>query len=399
MVAVLSSSASTTEVRMPQFGEAAADATVVAWLVQPGQAVKADQELVEVQTEKSLLTVAAPVDGILKEHCARPGEAVQVGAVIARISLPAAVAVETSAVPAEVHPIGTAPAAKAQAPKAKKPEPMRLGDRSALLAAHGEISFLSPRVRARVAESGLKTSDLTAIQGTGAGGRITGADVDRYLAMGESLSPVRQAVASAMTRSWSRPLATVAMPVGMDALLAHRRTIEGRPSATVYGLAALARAIAKGTPFAAKLFGSRLVKAQSVDLAVAVEVNDGVLTPVIRGVDKLSLAELTIAVERVIDQARAGRVADAGDAVATVSNYGIFGITWATPIPLAGQAIILGLGAVQSVPDWDPALKSWGRARQAEATLTFDHRIADGGAAGRLLSATVDLIQHPERLG
>ncbi len=384
---------------MPQFGEAAADATIVAWLVQPGQAVKADQELVEVQTEKSLLTVAAPVDGILKEHCARPGEAVQVGVVIARISLPQAAPGVAPVVPTDVHPIGTAPAAKAPAPKAKKPEPMRLGDRSALLAAHGEIAFLSPRVRARVAESGLKTSDLTAIQGTGAGGRITGADVDRYLAMGESLSPVRQAVASAMTRSWSRPLATVAMPVGMDALLAHRRTIEGRPSATVYGLAALARAIAKGTPFAAKLFGSRLVKAQSVDLAVAVEVNDGVLTPVIRGVDKLSLAELTIAVDKVIDQARAGRVADAGDAVATVSNYGIFGITWATPIPLAGQAIILGLGAVQSVPDWDPALKAWGRARQAEATLTFDHRIADGGAAGRLLSATVDMIQHPERLG
>ncbi len=388
-------------VRMPQFGEAAADATVVAWLVQPGTAVKAEQELVEVQTEKSLLTVAAPVDGILVDHAAAPGQTVAVGDLLAHIrpvGTPAEPApAPDSAVPTEVHPIGTAPKA-VTVPKKPTKAQLPLAERSALLGAMGEAAFLSPRVRAKVAEAGLKASDLTAIVGTGIGGRITAEDIDKYLALGEPMSPVRQAVASAMSRSWSRPLATVAKPALMDALLAHRRVVDGRPSATIYALRALALAIAQGTPLAAKLHGNRLTKPQSIDLAIAVEIDGGVLTPVVRGVDKIPLAQLTATVEQVIDRARAGRVADSGDAVATVSNYGTFGLTWATPIPLAGQPMILGIGAVQNVPDWNPATKSWDRARSAELTLTFDHRIADGGAAGRLLAAVCDYLEKPEKM-
>ena len=384
-------------VRMPQFGEAAADATVVAWLVQPGSTVKAEQEIVEVQTEKSLLTVAAPVDGILADHAAKPGQTVAVGDVLAHINVPGAAGAPAPVVPDEVHPIGTAPKA-ATLPKKPVKALQPLAERTALMGSHGEGSFLSPRVRAKVAEAGLKASDLTAIVGTGVGGRITAADVDKYLALGEPMSPVRQAVASAMSRSWSRPLATVAKPALMDALLAHRRVVEGRPSATIYALRALALAIAQGTPLAAKLHGNRLTKPQSIDLAVAVEIDGGVLTPVVRGVDKIPLAQLTATVEQVIERARAGRVADSGDAVATVSNYGTFGLTWATPIPLAGQPMILGIGAVQNVPEWNPATKSWDRARAAELTLTFDHRIADGGAAGRLLAAVCDYLEKPEKM-
>jgi pyruvate/2-oxoglutarate dehydrogenase complex dihydrolipoamide acyltransferase (E2) component len=301
------------------------------------------------------------------------------------------------AVPSEVHPIGTAPKAVNLPKKSTKTE-VPLAERSALLGATGEVSFLSPRVRAKVAEAGLKSSDLTAIVGTGIGGRITAEDIDKYLATGEPMSPVRQAVANAMSRSWSRPLATVARPAGMDPLLAHRRTVEGRPSATIYALRALALALAQGTPLSARMFGNRLIRAQSIDLAVAVEIDGGVLTPVVRGVDQIPLDQLTTTVEQVIDKARQGRVADSGDAVATVSNYGTFGLTWATPIPLSGQPMILGIGAVQNVPEWNPATQSWGRARAAELTLTFDHRVADGGAAGRLLGLVVDLLEKPEKM-
>src|SRR3954462_13773903 len=100
-------------VRMPQFGESAAEATVVAWLVTPGAQVAAEQELVEVQTEKSLLTVAAPAAGILAEQCAEPGRKLAVGDVLAYLE----VAGEStngsgSPVPSDVHDIGTAPKAK-----------------------------------------------------------------------------------------------------------------------------------------------------------------------------------------------------------------------------------------------------------------------------------------------
>jgi len=380
------------DVRMPQFGESAAEATVVAWLVQPGTQVAAEQEIVEVQTEKSLLTVAAPAAGILSELRAAAGDKVAVGDVIALLDV-----AEGTPTPSNASP--TIPASGAPAtsePRTPRTRPSR-GEAS-LRAAMGDAAFISPAVRSRLIESGLTISDLATISGTGTSGRVTVDDIDTYLAHGEPMSGVRQAVALAMSRSWQRPLATVARPARMDALLAHRRTVEGRPSATIYALRALAVAMVAQPTLACRLYGNRLLRAQSIDLAVAVEIDDGVLTPVIRGVEKLSLAQLTIAFDQLIDRARAGRVSDAGSAVATISNYGTFGLTWATPIPLPGQASILGIGSVENVPEWDPAIKGWGRARQAELTLTFDHRIADGGAAGRLLHQVADLLEHPEKL-
>ena len=380
------------DVRMPQFGESAAEATVVAWLVQPGTQVAAEQEIVEVQTEKSLLTVAAPAAGILSEHRAAAGDKVAVGDVIALLDV--AEGTPTPSSPSPTIPASGSPASNE--PRAPRTRPAR--GEATLRAAMGDAAFISPAVRSRLVESGLTISDLATISGTGTSGRVTVDDIDAYLAHGEPMSGVRQAVALAMLRSWQRPLATVARPARMDALLAHRRTVEGRPSATIYGLRALAVAMVAQPTLACRLYGNRLLRAQSIDLAVAVEIDDGVLTPVIRGVEKLSLAQLTVAFDQLIDRARAGRVSDAGSAVATISNYGTFGLTWATPIPLPGQASILGIGSVENVPEWDPAIKGWGRARQAELTLTFDHRIADGGAAGRLLQQVADLLEHPEKL-
>lgn len=381
------------DVRMPQFGESAAEASVVAWLVKPGDTVAAEQELVEVQTEKSLLTVAAPAAGVLAEAVVAAGQSVAVGDVLAFIEVPAGSAPPA---PSPQRPAPQPPPPPPPAPTGLPAQPARRSEPS-IRASWGEGAFISPAVRARLASAGIKVADLSVIPGSGAGGRITVQDIDRYLAQGEAMTPVRQAVAKAMERSWARPLATVARSMSMDRLLEHRRTLPGRPSATIYGLRALALAL-RGNPLACKLYGHRLVTPSSIDLAVAVEVADGVVTPVVRGVERIALAELTTAVETIIEKARAGRVADLGEAVGSVSNYGVFGIDWATPIPLPGHAVILGLGAPRSTPEWDPAIKGWGRARTAEVTLTFDHRIADGGAAGRLLRDVVDLMEHPEKL-
>ncbi len=394
-------------VRMPQLGEAAAEATVVAWLVQPGSMVKAEQEIVEVQTEKSLLTVASPANGVLSEINGKPGDVLKVGEVLGYVGegttqFPA---VASTAPPglANVHDVGAPPAPRSQRAVQLRPSG-KAGDDAgriappSLMAGAGERSFLSPRVRAMVAESGLKTSDLSFITGTGTGGRITSADIERYLAHGEPMPPIRQAVAAAMSKSWTRPLATVATSVQVDSLLAHRRTVEGRPSLTIYALRALALGLKAGSPFAKRLYGNRMHTPATIDLAVAVEVGDGVLTPVLRKVDELALPALTTAVEALIEKARAGKVSDGGESVASVSNYGVFGLTWATPIPLPGHSVILGLSAPQNQPDWNPATKSWDRVRQIELTLTFDHRIADGGDAARLINRIAEFLAKPEKL-
>jgi pyruvate/2-oxoglutarate dehydrogenase complex dihydrolipoamide acyltransferase (E2) component len=373
-------------VKLPQFGESAAEATVMAWLVGPGTAVNAEQELVEVQTEKSVLTVAAPAKGVLIELAAEPGTLVQVGGVIAWLE------VEAADVPAGQTASNEPPTAPRAATPVPRPATKRHTTRPT------GASFYSPRVRTRLDENGLLPADLAAIHGTGEGGRVTAEDVERYLSEGSPMSPMRQAVASSMLRSWGRPLATVARPVRIDPLLTHRRLIDGRPSATVYCLRALALALKDDDRMVHRVVGSRITRPTSMDLGVAVEVDDGVLTPVIRHVDQLDLAKLTTSVDQAVDNARKGRVGDIGGAVSTVTNYGTFGLTWATAIPQPDHSMILGIGAVRYVPDWNPAEKRWDRAREAELTLTFDHRIADGGAAARLLMKVADLLEHPERM-
>lgn len=372
-------------VKLPQFGESAAEATVMAWLVTPGTMVAAEQELVEVQTEKSVLTVAAPAAGLLAEHCAEPGTKVQVGEVLAWLEV-AGGAVET----------GSAPPEPAKPQRVNVPVPKPATARH--VQRRSGAAFYSPRVRTRLDEHGLLPADLAAIAGTGEGGRITAEDIERYLSEGSPMSPMRQAVAASMLRSWDRPLATVARPARLDPLLNHRRTVDGRPSATVYCLRALALALKSDDRMVHRVVGSRIAKPSSIDLAVAVEVDDGVLTPVIRTVDLLDLTKLTAAVENAVEQARKGRVIESGGAVSTVTNYGTFGLTWATAIPQPDHSMILGIGAVRYVPDWNPATRVWDRAREAELTLTFDHRIADGGAAARLLMHVAELLEHPERL-
>lgn len=373
-------------VKLPQFGESAAEATVMAWLVAPGTAVNAEQELVEVQTEKSVLTVAAPAKGVVVEHVAEPGTLIQVGGVLAWLE------VDGADVPAGQATSDAPPSA----PRAVTPVPRPATKRH--VTRPTGASFYSPRVRTRLDENGLLPADLAAIHGTGEGGRVTAEDVERYLSEGSPMSPMRQAVASSMLRSWGRPLATVARPVRIDPLLTHRRLVEGRPSATVYCLRALALALKDDDRMVHRVVGSRITRPTSMDLGVAVEVDDGVLTPVIRHVDQLDLAKLTASVDQAVDNARKGRVGDIGGAVSTVTNYGTFGLTWATAIPQPDHSMILGIGAVRYVPDWNPAEKRWDRAREAELTLTFDHRIADGGAAARLLMKVADLLEHPERM-
>jgi pyruvate/2-oxoglutarate dehydrogenase complex dihydrolipoamide acyltransferase (E2) component len=370
-------------VKLPQFGESAAEATVMAWLVPSGTEVNAEQELVEVQTEKSVLTVAAPMAGRLIQLVVEPGTLVPVGAIIAWLE----VAGDADAADETETVLPTRAVTPVPSPATPRHVVRRTG-----------ANFYSPRVRTRLDENGLLPADLAAITGTGENGRVTAEDIEKYLTEGSPMSPMRQAVANSMLRSWGRPLATVGRPVRLDPLLAHRRTVDGRPSATVYCLRALALGLKDDDRMVHRMVGSRISRPSSIDLAVAVEVDDGVLTPVIRKVDQLDMAQLTAAVEEAVEQARKGRLLDPGGAVSTVTNYGTFGLTWATAIPQPDHSMILGIGAVRYVPDWNPAEKIWDRAREAELTLTFDHRIADGGAAARLLMKVADLLEHPERL-
>jgi pyruvate/2-oxoglutarate dehydrogenase complex dihydrolipoamide acyltransferase (E2) component len=211
---------------------------------------------------------------------------------------------------------------------------------------------------------------------------------------------MRVAVADAMRRSWTRPLATVGLPVMLDAILAHRKNYQPKPGPTLYALRALAIGLSENSAVAGRLVGATIVHPPAIHVGFAVEAEAGVLVPVIRHADQKSFNELNPIYNRLLDQARQRNLsAEAtGGSIATVTNYGTFGLIWATPIPLPEQTLVLGLGAGRKVPRWDEAKEQFVPVTEAYLTLSFDHRVLDGGAAGRLLTRIVALMNQPASL-
>ena len=264
---------------------------------------------------------------------------------------------------------------------------------------------MSPRVRARMAELQLTTADLAGIMGTGAGNRVTIKDLENFLHKIESqtaheASAIRTGVADAMRRSWTRPLSTIGSSVTLDPVLQDRQSRDPKPGPGLYALRALALALSKTPGAAAKLIGNRVVQSVSIDVGIAVEAEDGIMVPVIRAADKTSLADLTTKYKELVDLARQRRISPDMQVggLATVSNFGTFGMEWGTPIPLPDQTLLLGLGVGKKVPSWDEDKKQFVPRTEAQITLSFDHRSIDGGGAGRLLKDIIELLENPKQL-
>ncbi len=393
---------------MPQLGESIAEATVISLLVKVGDRVNADQDIIEVETNKATMNVTSPCPGQVQQWLVKLNESYPVGTALgyleasaedaARLGLDVPASSGQKNEEATDHGGNASPEGRR-----RKVEPTVRG---LPVPAHAEgASYMSPRMKARMNELGLHAADLAGIAGSGAAGRVTIQDFENFLANLEKhkLSPassMRVAVADAMRRSWTRPLATVALPVGLDALLTHRKASHPRPGPALYALRALAVALSENSAPGGRLVGSKIVHPSAIDVGFAVEAEDGVLVPVIRNADQRSLRELVERYNELVELARLRRLpADAtGGSVATVTNFGTFGLTWATPIPLPEQTLVLGMGAGRRVPDWDERTGRFVPVMEANLTLSFDHRVLDGGAAGRLLARVAALLNEPGKL-
>jgi pyruvate/2-oxoglutarate dehydrogenase complex dihydrolipoamide acyltransferase (E2) component len=213
-------------------------------------------------------------------------------------------------------------------------------------------------------------------------------------------SSMRVAVADAMRRSWTRPLATVALPCKLEAILAHRKSSAVKAGPALYLLRALAMSLGENSAPAGRLIGNHIVHPPAIDIGFAVEAEEGVLVPVLRNADRRPLGELVGRYNELVKLARQRRLPNdaTGGSIATVTNFGTFGLTWATPIPLPEQTLVLGMGAGKKVPFWLDSKQQFIAVMEANLTLSFDHRVLDGGAAGRLLSRVAALLQTPEKL-
>lgn len=408
---------------MPQLGESIAEATIVAFLVKEGDEVSVDQEIIEVETNKATMGVTTLCGGTIKKIVATEGVSYAVGSVLGVVE----------ATEEEIKRTGVSTVSDEQQqenllkeqteaadqqegeenlhfkvegdayfePKTVEPNvrglPVPAGKRGA--------SYISPRMRARMNELGLQAADISAISGTGAGGRVTVHDLETFLDYiqewpSSQASPMRMAVADAMRRSWTRPLATVGHPVVMDKLLNHRRNQTPKPGLTLYVLRAFAIAVSEQPTAAGFLMGSKIVHPRAFDIGCAVQVEDGVMVPIVRNCETKTVADLTEEYAELVNKARNRKLTekDTKGGIATVTNFGTFGLTWATPIPLPNETLILGISAGVKRPVWSEEVNVFVPVTEAELCLTFDHRVIDGGDAGRLLKRVAELLSTPEKL-
>jgi pyruvate/2-oxoglutarate dehydrogenase complex dihydrolipoamide acyltransferase (E2) component len=394
---------------MPQLGESIAEATVVNLLVKVGDPVRTDQDLMEVETSKATMNVASPCTGRVDKLLIKLNESYPVGTVLGFLEASQEEAVRLGLDSPNEAENGNGSSEPGRELKMHGDNPKRtveptVGGLPVPANATG-ASYMSPRLKARMIELGLHAADLAGLPGSGAAGRVTIQDFEKFIANLErhqlsQASTMRVAVADAMRRSWTRPLATVALPVLFDPMLNHRRTCNPKPGPALYALRSLAIALSENSAPAGRLIGNKIVHPSAIDVGFAVEVPDGVLVPVIRNADKQSLSQLVKRYDELIALAHQRKLpAEAtGGPIATVTNFGTFGLTWATPIPLPEQTLVLGMGAARRVPQWDETRGQFVPVMEANITLSFDHRVLDGGAAGRLLARVAELLVQPEKL-
>ncbi len=416
--------------RMPEVLANATEAIIAKWLIAEGESFTDGQAIAEVETEKALVEVPGEGDGVLGRYLAKEGSHVQVGAPIAVLTSQGEGAAEiekaiadagVSLAPAAPEPTpAPAPAATTAAPApvaAATPTPAAAPTPSASL--HGTRLFLSPLARRLAKESGL---DPAQIQGTGPDGRIVRRDVQAAIAKGgvaptKAAAPalpsipagsftdiphsgMRKAIARRLTESKSSvPHFYLSAPVLADDFLNFRKKYNDwapkKVSVTDLILKTVAAAFSD-VPAANCIWTDTAVRQfADVDVSVAVATDNGLLTPVVRGINHLNLEQLGAVTEDLIARARAGRLKqnEIEGGSFSVTNLGMYGTDEFSAILNPPQSAILAVGAAKQKPVViDGEIKV---ASVMNFTLSVDHRAIDGALAAEWLAAFVKRFENP----
>jgi pyruvate/2-oxoglutarate dehydrogenase complex dihydrolipoamide acyltransferase (E2) component len=391
---------------MPQLGESIAEATVVRLTVNVGDHIASDQEVIEVETNKAVMSVTTPCKGLLESFTAEVNETYPVGSTLGYI--------EASVEDVERLNVAEPPVVVPGWPGASRNETSAdqtvssddsLSDNLEIPVGQNGAAYQSPRLRARLQEFGIHPDDAAIVPGSGIGGRVTVRDFEAYMEAlnrlpSKKASPMRLAVADSMRRSWTRPLATLGVSISLEPILAHRKALTPSPGPALYLAKALAIALSEFPQSAGRLIGDKIVLPASIDIGVAVEVEDGVIVPVFAELDKQPLAELPGQYKKFLQAAKEKRLPEEAKrpAIASVTNFGTLGVHWATPIPLPNETLIVGLGYGEKRPFWDETAGCFVPRLEADLTISFDHRVIDGGQSGRLVRRIMELLAAPETL-
>ena len=405
------------EVKVPVLPESVSDATIATWHKQPGDAVRRDENLVDLETDKVVLEVPSPVDGVLKQVLRNTGDTVTSQELIALVEEGAA---------------ATAPA-KAAAPAAQPAPPKAAAAASAAPAAGSAAATLSPAGR-RVAEE--HKIDPAAVAGTGRGGQVTKEDLVNALKSGApgpaAKAPAAPAPAPAiqapigarteqrvpMTRMRARiaermmqsknsiAMLTSFNEVNLRAVMAMRKELgEGFEKAhgvrlgfMSFFVKAAAEALKRFPVVNASVDGNDIVYHGYADISIAVATDRGLVTPVLRNAEAMSFAEVEMAINDYAKKAREGGLAieDLQGGSFTITNGGTFGSLFSTPIVNPPQSAILGMHAIK-----DRAVVENGQVVAAPMmyiALSYDHRIVDGKDAVLFLVDIKNQLENPHKM-
>jgi 2-oxoglutarate dehydrogenase E2 component (dihydrolipoamide succinyltransferase) len=397
----------TTEIKVPQLPESVSDATLVAWHKQPGDAVRRDENLADLETDKVVLEVPAPADGVLRELKVAGGTVVTSGQVLAVIEE------------------GAAP--RAAAAEAKSPAATPVSPSKADSGADAGAEKLSPSVRRLVEENRL---DPGAIPASGRDGRLTKSDVVGFLGKQQAAAPaptaappaaaaagraeqrvpmtrLRQRIAQRMVEAQStQALLTSFNEVDLTAVqqlrARHKDRFEKEHGVKLgfmsFFVKACIEALKKFPVVNASVDGSEIVYHEFYDIGVAVSTDRGLVVPIVRDADTKGFAAIEKEIGEYAKKARAGAIGieDLTGGTFTITNGGVFGSLMSTPIVNAPQSAILGMHKIQDRPmvvDGQIAIRP-----MMYIAITYDHRIIDGREAVQFLVTVKECLEDPGRM-
>ncbi|QLE09460.1 2-oxoglutarate dehydrogenase complex dihydrolipoyllysine-residue succinyltransferase [Pseudoalteromonas shioyasakiensis] len=385
------------DIKVPVLPESVADATIATWHVQPGEAVTRDQNLVDIETDKVVLEVVAQEDGIMGEHIHAEGETVLGEQVIGKVKAGAAPA---------------APAAKAEEAPASE--------------SNDSSDVLTPSVRRLIAEKGL---DASKIKGSGKNGRVTKEDVDKFLKapaaapkaaaaapaapMGDRtqkrvpMTRLRKTIANRLleAKNSTAMLTTfneVNMKPIMDLRKQYQEVFEKRHGIRLgfmsFYVKAVTEALKRFPEVNASIDGDDIVYHNYFDISIAVSTPRGLVTPVLKDCDKLSVAEIEKGIRELALKGRDGKLSidDMTGGNFTITNGGVFGSLLSTPIINLPQSSILGMHKIQERP-----MAVNGKVEilpMMYLALSYDHRQIDGKESVGFLVTIKELLEDPTRL-
>ncbi|MBX3489551.1 2-oxoglutarate dehydrogenase complex dihydrolipoyllysine-residue succinyltransferase [Parvibaculum sp.] len=401
-----------TEIRVPTLGESVTEATVAQWFKKPGDQVTADEPLVELETDKVTVEVPAPASGVLGEIMVKDGETVEVGALLGEIG--------------EGKGRAAAPAAKKEEPKkaeAKpelKPEPKS----EAKAPARPADAAPSPAVRRVAAENDL---DVSKVEGTGRGGRVTKEDAEAAAKAKPAAAPVqarasqgdaareervkmtrlRKTIATRLKEAQNTAaMLTTFNEVDMTNVMAlrnqYKELFEKKHGVRVgfmgFFVKACIHALREIPAVNAEIDGEEIVYKNYYNIGVAVGTDRGLVVPVLRDAQDLSLAGIEKEINALGTRARDGqlKLEELQGGTFTISNGGVYGSLMSTPILNAPQSGVLGMHKIQERP-----MAIGGKVEirpMMYLALSYDHRIVDGKEAVTFLVRVKESLEDPQRL-